>query len=241
MIDFAKAAAGEKTGDPKQKPKAAPPKTGQIITLNTATIIELNRYIFQSELIRDQAFKIKVKDDKTKEEGTELGVKMHKVIKEIDAKADKIVEDPKNFVKDANNIRKKVQQPLKEGKEYLANELKTHKARETLAAEQRKEAARKATEELQKKIDEQAKASGIKEEIKVDAIVVPGVENISRAESGTSYGTKRPVVTVLELEKVPREYLKIELRLKAVHDAMRQGVTSIDGLELEWEEDIAFK
>lgn len=238
-IDFAKAAEG-KTRDPKQKPKR-PPKTGQIITLNTAMIVELNRYIFQSELIRDQAFKIKVTDDKTKEQATEHGVKIHKLIKQIDVKADDIIETPKNFVKDGNNIRKKVQQPLKDGKEYLANELKQHKARETLAAEKRKEAARKATEDLQKKLNAEAKASGIKEEIKVDAIVVPGVENISRAKSGTSFGTKRPKVTVLELEKVPREYLKIELRLKAVHDAMRQGVTHIDGLELDWDEDIAFK
>lgn len=239
-IDFEKAARGKITGKPSQEPKGLP-KTGQIITLNTATIIELNRYIFQSELIRDQAFKIKVKDDKTKEEATELGVKMHKLIKQIDVKADEIIEDPKNFVKDTNNIRKKVQQPFKEGKEYLANELKQHKARETLAAEQRKEAARKATEELQHKIDKQAKESGIKEEIKVDAIVVPGVENISRAESGTSFGTKRPKVVVVNFELVPPEYIKKELRLKAVHDAMRQGVTHIDGLELDWEEDISFK
>ena len=235
MIDFAKAAEG-KTGDPKQKPK-----TGQIITLNTAIMQQLNAFVAQGEKIKDQAFKIKVKDDKTKEEATELGVKMHKVIKQIDAKADEIVEAPKNFVKDANNIRKKVQQPFKDGKEYLAGELKQHKAREELAAAKRAETARKAKEELERKLNEEAKASGIKEEIKVDAIVVPGVDNITRAESGTSFGTKRPKVTVLELEKVPREYLKIELRLKAVHDAMRQGVTTIPGLELEWEDDISFK
>lgn len=238
-IDFAKAARGEKTGDPKQQPK--PPKTGQIITLNTALVEQLNAFIAQGEKIRDQAFRIKVKDDKTKEEATELGVKMHKVIKQIDAKADEIVEAPKNFVKNANNIRKKVQQAFKDGKEYLAGQLKQHKAREDLAAAQRAEAARKATEELQKKLNKEAKASGIKEEIKVDAITVPGVDNITRAESGTSFGTKRPKVTVLDLELVPREYLKIEISKKAVHDAMRQGVTHIDGLQLEWEDDISFK
>jgi len=240
MIDFEKAARGEKIGDPKQKSK--PPKTGYyLMEINSAVLEQLNAFVAQGEKIKAQALKIKVKDDKTKEEATELGVKMHKVIKQIDAKADEIVEAPKNFVKDANNIRKKVQQPFKDGKEYLAGELKQHKAREDLAAAKRAEAARKATAELEKKLNEEAKASGIKEEIKVDAITVPGVDNITRAESGTSFGTKRPKVTVLELEKVPREYLKIELRLKAVHDAMRQGVTHIDGLELDWEEDIAFK
>jgi len=239
MLDFAKIAEGK--GGPKQKPKGPPSKTGQIITLNTALVHRLNVFIAQGEQIRDQALKIKVTDDKTKEEATNLGAKIHKAIKQIDVEADDIIEDPKRFVTDINNIRKKVQKPFEEGKDYLKGELKQHKAREELAAAQRKEAARKATEALQKKLNEEAKASGIKEEIKVDAIVVPGVDNITRAESGTSYGTKRPKVTIKNLEVVPREYLKIELRLKAVHDAMRQGVTEIPGLDLDWEDDISFK
>jgi len=238
-IDFAAIAAGK--GDSKQKPKTAPPKTGEIITLNTALVHQLNVFIAQGEQIRDEALKIKVTNDQTKEEATNLGAKIHKAIKQIDEKADAIIEAPKLFCTNANNIRKKVQKPFEEGKDYLKGELKQHKAREELAAAQRKEAARKATEALQKKINEEAKASGIKEDIKVDAIVVPGVDNVTRAESGTSYGTKRPKVTVVNLELVPREYLKIELRTKAVHDAMRQGVTEISGLELEWEEDIAFR
>jgi len=238
-IDFAKLAEGK--DDSKQKPKAVPPKTGEIITLNTALVHQLNVFIAQGEQIRDEAFKIKVTDDKTKEAATDLGSKIHKAMKRIDAEVDEIIEAPKGFVTYAKNIGAKVQKPFEEGKEYLRGEIKQHRARETLAAEQRKEAARKATEALQKKLNEEAKASGIKEEIKVDAIAVPGVDNITRAESGTSYGTKRPKVTVVNLEIVPREYLKIELRTKAVHDAMRQGVTEIPGLELDWEEDIAFK
>ena len=238
-IDFAAIAAGK--GDSKQKPKTAPPKTGQIITLNTALVHRLNAFIAHGEHIRDQALKIKVIDDKTKEAATNLGAKIHKAIKQIDVEADDIIEDPKRFVSDINNIRKKVQKPFEEGKDHLKGELRQHKAREELAAAQRQEAARKATEALQKKINEEAKASGIKQDIKVDAIVVPGVDNITRAESGSSYGTKRPKVTVKNLEVVPREYLKIELRLKAVHDAMRQGVTEIPGLDLDWEEDISFR
>ena len=238
-IDFA--ALAEDKGDPKQKPKSVPPKTGQIITLNTALVQQLNAFIAQGEKIRDQAFKIKVTNDKTKEEATNHGSKIHKLMKQIDEKADEIIAAPKQFVADGNNIRKKVQKPLEEGEAYLKGELKQHKAQEVLAAAQRQEAARKATEALQKKINAEAKASGIKEEIKVDAIIVPGVDNITRAESGVSYGTKRPKVTVVNPELVPREYLKIELRTKAVHDAMRQGVTEIPGLELSWEEDIAFR
>jgi len=237
-VNFATIGESKKT---KQTTKAPPPQNDQIITLNTALVNQLNAFIAQGEEIKAQALKIKVKDDKTKETATDLGARIHKFIKEIDAKADDIIAAPKNFLNTANNIRKKVKKPFEESKDYLKGELKQHKAREELAAAQRREAARKATEELEKKLNEEAKASGIQENIKVDPIATPGVDNITRAESGTSFGKKKPVVEVVDLEKVPREYLKIEIRLKAVQDAMRQGVTEIPGLKLDWEDDIEFR
>lgn len=223
------------------KPEPVQPVAKDLIQYDLKGVqAKLSDFARRGELVKKQAFDIEVKDDKTKELATEIGSKVHNFLKQIDAKADEYIAEPKDYVSKVNNFTKKVRKPYEEAKEYLREQLRQHKAREELAKRKQEEAIKKKNQELQKELDQEAKKTGIKAP-KVEDVKLPEHENITRADSGISFGKKQPTFEVVNLEDVPREYLKIEVSKKAVKDAMRQGVTEIPGLKLKWEEDIAFR
>jgi len=253
-IDFSQIGNGA-TGDPKQTPK--PPKPaipGAIISLKfeTAKRDLIGPYLAKGILIKAEALKIQVNNDASKIEATDLGSRIHKLIKQIDEKADGIIKDPKQYVSEVNNIRKQVKKALEEAKEYLREELKQHKAREDLANRKQEELIRKKNEELQKELDEEAKKSGI-EAPKVGPVRLPGKDNITRTESGSSHGRGQWKYEVLDITQVPRNYLKQEVDPRYINIEIKHGLRdevdkdgnliklAIPGIRIFWDETIAFR
>ena len=119
--------------------------------------------------------------------------------------------------------------------EKIVDELKKKNERyegpRLLEQRKREELARKAQEELQKKLDKEAKKANV-EPITVAPAVVEKKDDITRTESGASMSIKLTWQGVIvKPAEVPREYCTPDQRL--IDAAVRAGIREIAGVDIK--------
>lgn len=192
----------------KQPPAKAPEVTNtNVVDLGKARNILHDYDEVIAELERQEAA-IQVTDDKTNQELISLGSRANQALKKIEAKEKEILAPVKLF----QSIIKKYKDQLKAV--VQRSKAKNAQYQNWVELERRKqqEAIRKANDDLQKKLDQEAKRSGI-EPPKVGPMELPKEDRVVRTDDGSSSHLRRPWKGRIVDEQMLAHLLE-ELRIK---------------------------
>ncbi len=247
-IDF------QSVSDGKKQPEVIQTEGSLVIkTVESKAIIDA--FLPKAELIRNQAFAIKIKDDKTKGQASETGVRIKNLVKEIDLAVEVHIKEPKSFVNGIVNVAKKIKAELDRGKRYLADELLKDKQRQDLERAKQQEAIRKADKARQDALAKEAKKLNI-EPPEMPELVLPKTtkeETQTRTDAGVSFAKGRWTYELLDISQVPREYLLPKENGPLINQKIKQGLrdevdkdnkvikAAIPGVKIFYKEDISFR
>lgn len=133
------------------------------------------------------------------------------------------------FVKGINGLAKAYQARFTDIENTLKAKISQHQARVELERRKAEEEARKATVELQAKLDAEAKKAGVAS-VKIDQLVIPKPDPVTRTESGTAYQRTTWEFEIEDPDKVPVEYKVVDDRL--IRAAIKNGVREIPGVRI---------
>jgi hypothetical protein len=177
------------------------------------------------------AERINVIDEESNKLAVSFGGEAKKIAKLIEARKKEVTADANDFVKAVNGFCKIFTEKLTNIELGLKKKISDYSAKVELERRKQEEIARKAAEDLQKKMDKEAKKAGV-EAPQVPAPVMPKTETVTRTETGTSaFQVKRWVCTINDPAQVPREFC--EPSQKLLNDAVKQGVRTISGCTIE--------
>lgn len=138
-------------------------------------------------------------------------------------------EPVRAFTASVNNVYKsftdrltQIEADLKQGLVSYQNQMELERRKAAKAAQE--EAAK-----LQAKLDAEAKEAGVEAPQVVAPVVVPHPTTV-RSEQGTAYQVSSWEFEVEELDKVPREYLALDVA--RVRQAVKAGLRKIPGLRI---------
>jgi len=224
-IDFSK------TKKARAKKDEEPPESYLPVVRPTADIARAGLLKFENEIVlmTAKAELITIENDETLDEAVELGTGAAKLIKIIEHQFEEIIAAPKEFVKKITNFKKTFTLPLFAIKEGMGIKVNQYRTKQELNLRQQEEEARKATEELQRKINADAEKAGV-EPPRVPDIVIPKAETITRVESGSSFQRKDWVFEMEDENLLPREYLMVNDQ--AIRAAIKAGIRKIPGVRI---------
>jgi len=113
-------------------------------------------YVKAAEAIELQAKAVKVDSDATLQDAVSIGGKSKKALKDIELQRKQIISEPKGFVDSVNGYCKMITGKLAEAEETLKQKINTYKYQQELERRKAEEAARKAAQELQARLDREA-------------------------------------------------------------------------------------
>ena len=142
-------------------------------------------YVAQADRMVGQAKEIDVKDEESLKIAVSLGGEAKKVTKLVSAQKDDVLAEAKGFVSAVGGFCKIITDKLLDVEVGLKKKISAYQTMIELARRKQEEIARKASEDLQKQINKEAKAAGV-EAPQVPVAVIPKQENMTRTESGTS-------------------------------------------------------
>lgn len=232
-MDFSRVAKEEKV-------KTKRPPMTPILDLDVAKR-DLSPYREQIANMVKEAMTLTVDSDETNALAVELGTRAKKLNKIIKAEKERITEVPSDFVKAVRNFCKGFQDDLNRVEEITKLKIKVYD--DILKLERRKaeEAAKKATEDLQKKIDKEAKKTGV-EAPKIEAPVMPEPPKVTRTDSGTSHIRKQWTFEIINPKVVPPEYLtKPVPDYHKIKEAVKAGIREIAGVRIYQETKTIFR
>jgi hypothetical protein len=216
----------------------------------------IDAYYFQAIEIRDGALSIKVADAKTREQASEMGVRIKNLVKDIDLAVENVTGEAKKFVSEITNSAKKIKIELEKGKHYLADELLKDKQRQDLERRKQEEAMRKADEARRKALEKEAKRLHIEPPPIVETPALPKdtkEQRQTRTDVGVSFARGKWTYELLDINQVPREYLLPKENGALINQKIKQGlrdkvdektgktIPAIPGLKIIYKEDIAFR
>lgn len=199
--------------------------------------VEVAKKRFPSDMVKnaDEWLKgitsLKIKTDSENESATFIGVSSASMVKAIDDVRKQIIDKPDKFVREVNAFAKLYKDKY-EGIKSLAGQ-KTSQYR-AVKEQQRREAeiaAMKAQEELQQKLDEEAKEKNI-EPVKIETPALPPAKTITRTEVGSSFSKTVMTFKLVDMARVPEDYKETILKEGAIKQAIKDGTREIPGLEI---------
>lgn len=250
-IDF----ASVNNGKTPQQPEVIQTDGSLVIKMIESKAI-INAFLPKAELIRNQAFAIKIKDDKTRSKASETGTRIKNLVKEVNLAVENVIKKPDGFVKEMKNIGKKINAELDRGKRYLADELLKDKQRQDLERAKQQEAIRKADKARQDALKKEAKKLNIEAPVMAEPVLPKTTkeETQTRTDAGVSFPKGRWTYELLDIDQVPREYLVRKENGKLINDKITQGLrdelekktgkvtkAAIPGIRIFYKEDIAFR
>lgn len=218
--------------------------------------IILDTYLPKAEMIRDQAFAIKITDDQTREEASKTGVLIKNSVKDVNLAVQNAIKEAKQYVTEMVSTGKKIVVVLEQGKSYLASELLKDKQRQDLERAKEQEAIRKADEARRKALEAEARRLNIKAPEPPAETKLPKKtkdETQTRTDVGVSYTQGRWTYELLDITQVPREYLMPKENSSLINNKIKQGLrdqldkkgeitkAAIPGIRIYFKENIAFK
>jgi len=181
---------------------------------------------------------LEVKDDESLNLAVMIGGNAKKIAKAIDAQRKAIILEPAEFVKGVNAIAKAITDSLEEAERIAKQKIGQHQARIEMERRKQEEAARKAAEELQKRINAEAKKAGVEAPV-VMAPVIPEQQKVVRTETAAAHQRKVWSFEVLDLAAVPVEYKIVDEQL--IRDAVKMGIREIPGVRIFEETKTVFR
>ncbi len=176
-----------------------------------------------------------IKDDVSLGRAVEMAAEAKNLNKEIEAARTGFVKPALDYQRGVTNLSKGYQDRLSTAEFELKRKITGYQTKVELERLKQQEAARKAAEELQKKIDKEAKAAGV-EAPQVMAPVIAPAPTMTRTEKGSLSFREVWKFEVVEPAKVPRVYLEISDTL--IRNAVKAGVRAIPGIRI-WSEKVA--
>lgn len=202
---------------------------GPVLSL-VAVKPQFKQYVEKIESMVADAQAIEITDEERLKFAVALGGEAKKITKAIDAKKKEVTADASDFVKAVNGFCKLFTDKLSGIEDGLKKKITAYRATVELERRKQEELAKKAAEDLQKKINAEAKKAGV-EAPTVPAPVIPKQETITRTETGTSsYQVKEWKCYVDSPDQVPREYCVPDGRL--LNQAVKQGIREIAGCRI---------
>ncbi|WP_027390559.1 hypothetical protein [Chrysiogenes arsenatis] len=172
-----------------------------------------------------------IENEEAQEQATAMATQAKKIGKAIDSLRKEYVQEPNEYVKAVNNFAKSFTDRLDAIERDLKQKMSAYLTRRELETRKAQEAARKAQEELQRKLDEEAKDAGV-ETVQLQTTIAPQAPTVTRTDSGSSHTQKVfRYKGVADLTQVPLEFLIVDE--KKVNQAIRSGIRNIPGLTIE--------
>jgi hypothetical protein len=180
-----------------------------------------------------ESFEIKCDDDLIV--ASERMLKNQKLFKTLDAKRLETTQDARNFTSRVNSIFKAATDFLSDSKsktgavEIIKLKIGVYSEAQRIKRLEAEKRARDEQAKLQAQIDADAKKSGI-EPVQMPRMVVPQRSGPLRTESGSASVKMEWTWEQVDLGKVPRSYLMIDI--KAVDAAIKSGIRDIPGIRI---------
>lgn len=218
-----------------------PPET-PILDLDCAKR-DLSPYREQIANMVKEAMALIVDNDESNTIAVELGTSAKKLNKTIEIEKKRIIGTPQiqevlDFVKSFKNFCKGFQDDLVKVENITKQKVGTYGVKVELNRLKTEEAARKAVEELQRKIDKEAKKTGV-EAPKIETPVIPEPPKVTRTDSGTSHIRKDWTFEIIDHGNIPREYMKVDEQ--AIRQAIKAGIREIAGVRIYQETKTVFR
>ncbi len=186
-------------------------------------------YIEKIDSIVEKAESLAVTTENTNEEAVNIGTSAKHLYKKIEDQRKEIIEQPNEFVKSVNSFCKIFTEKLQSIETMMKSKIGQYRAIQEQKRREAEIAAKKAADDLQKKLNEEAKVKGT-EPVKVETPIIPKKESVTRTETGSAHGRKIWTFEIIDSNKVPREYLIVSDIL--IRDAVKAGIREIPGVKI---------
>jgi len=197
------------------------------------------REIAEMETAVEVAENFLVVDDRTHKEAIKNAGAIKKMLKALDVERKDVIGGADAFVRGVNAFIKIFKDMSNKAVNQYSRKCSTYSAKVEAERRKREAEAKKQAEEMQAKIDADAKAGGY-EAPKVEFIPETRESSVVRTESGASAHTRKVWTFEIEdLEKVPGKYKVVDD--KVVNADIRAGVRNIPGLKIYQKETTVFK
>ena len=236
MIDFSKAFGENTTKAPDTAtyvqrppgPLAQPPAPADPFDMELVKD-RLRPYELQIDKMAKEAEALEIQDSATAKLGTEMAGQARKAQKAIDTLRKEIVGPAYDFKRSVDRLANGYRDKCKALADSLGRKMTVYQRKLDLERRKAEAAAKKAADELQRKLDAEAKAAKV-EPIKVPSPIVKDIPKKVRTETGTAYQHKEWKFEVTDEDSVPREYLMVDD--KAIRQAVKMGVREIPGVKI---------
>lgn len=204
------------------------PASKQITPLDAAKN-QLMQFRSGVNAMQREATEILVSDDASEKRCSEMTAQTKALKKDIEAQQDMLIGDAQRFVKSVQNFTLPFRKDLESIESQLKRKLGDYAFRKEMDRRKAEAAAIAATAAAQKKIDREAKRSGI-DPVQLPTPVFPQESAPTRTDSGTTSYVPVWGYELLSIQDVPHKYLMIDDA--AVKAAIRAGVRDIPGLKI---------
>lgn len=243
-----------------------PIKPSQALDLDLAKK-HFNRYLTPINDMVCEAEKLVVNNEQTNETATFLGTSAKQILKKIEDERMYYVGEPNNYVKSVNAFVKIFTDKLKHVETLMKEKIAAYRAIQEQNRKEAELALQKATAELQKKLDLEAKEKGI-EPTTLITPSLPKQPPVTRTETGSSYGRKVWTFEIIEPRYIRQIVSDLEIYLnkgdnidhlqesisklktvsrylvfseKEIRDAIQAGVREIPGVRIYQAERTTFR
>ena len=226
MIDFDKAIEEAAPEEPEQAP---PPETCSVSLASAKS-----RFLVRISTIKDMvrmADAVEVVDKTTFEEGHTMKAQAAKMFKEIERVRVELTDTPRKYVDSVNGLVREPKRALEHIKRSLGVKMERWHEEQEQARRLKEKKAQEAARKLQEKLDKQAEDEGTAPVIVAPAVIEKAPARVS-TEEGSTFGVDIWDYEIVDISKVPREYLRVELNKALVRAKIGADVRSIPGLRI---------
>jgi hypothetical protein len=188
--------------------------------------------------VNAQASALEVVDEASNQAAAETLATAKKLVKSLEDARKGIIGDADGFVRAVNNLAKGVRDKLEAISRVLSPKMGRYAALQEQKRREEEARRRKEAEELQAKINAEAKKTGT-EPVKVEAAAVPEPQGPVRTAAGTVQTRKVWTFEITDAAQVPREYMAIdETRIR---QAVAAGIRQIAGVNIYQDTKVAVR
>lgn len=198
----------------------------------------LRPYVAEIDKMVSAADDLKIETEADNQRAVVLGTSAKKLAKQIDDKRKQIIADPNDFVKSVNSFAKIFTDKLGVVEDTLKRKISQYRVAQEQKRREEEKRAREEAAKIQAALNADAEKKGI-EAPQVVAPIIPKAPAAVRTETGAASGRKVWTFELEDLDKVPREWLRLD-EIK-VRDAIRAGVRDIPGIRIFEEEKTVFR
>lgn len=224
-MDFRALAGSDEQAAPAVKMAPAPIKASPLDVDVATKRFQLYGDKVQEMVVASQA--LAVDSEQAATTAVENAAQAKRLFKKIEDMRKKVIAPAQAFVKGVNAFAKTFTDPLGQVESRYKMKLGQYQHQVELERRKAEEAARKAQEELQARLDAEAKAAGV-EAPKVVSIPIKAPTGPTRSQSGAAvYSRQVWRVEVLEPDKVDRVFCSPDPR--RLQEAVDAGIREIAG------------